>query len=582
MRKSKYQILPRFRGGRDEYQDTMDFLKYHEGFNDVVYKDGNGIPTIGYGFTDPSLVKKGRISKKAAQARLRQEVITRDAFLKNLKNWDKLGDGAKTALRSYYYNYPAGFRDTTKFMKAWNAGDYAEAIRQVDAGMNDATNPGLRKRRLAEQGLLNQDPYIQSIINQKPRYTTTVAEENAKMQFQPWSNYHGTDYPINNLAPASISSWNSPQSPAYTPVEYDASQSYLRLPNIKSVIEQSIMSPKFKNGKLPGYRIGHNVSHAKLNDDGTFTDDYTRTFEDMVVTPRRTELKRGSYSANNWNYAKAHRKDWMKTQWPSAVVDDKPLEEVYPEFDLLLAGQALKPLVKKGYQKAADKVLNSKFVQNRTFVNNESALGDLLGDGSEQTVFVNRRNPSEVLKVYDGTNQKTVNDAKEFANKIIELRNSAPQVPIRRYGYILQDGKIKPVFAQKRLNNLVDPEIRWNDPEWINYQKQLDDLFNSNGWTGKGTYTKGNLTASDVQPGNIGFYDDGTIAPFDIDVYAYANGKSPIHIKPSKRGSFTAAAKRRGMSVSQLESAVLNNPSKYSKAMRKKAQFSRNARSWKK
>ena len=29
-------------------------------------------------------------------------------------------------------------------------------------------------------------------------------------KFQPWSNYHGTDYPINNLAPTSISSWNSP------------------------------------------------------------------------------------------------------------------------------------------------------------------------------------------------------------------------------------------------------------------------------------------------------------------------------------------------------------------------------------
>jgi hypothetical protein len=29
-------------------------------------------------------------------------------------------------------------------------------------------------------------------------------------KFQPWSNYHGTDYPINNPAPASISSWNSP------------------------------------------------------------------------------------------------------------------------------------------------------------------------------------------------------------------------------------------------------------------------------------------------------------------------------------------------------------------------------------
>lgn len=66
------------------------------------------------------------------------------------------------------------------------------------------------------------------------------------------------------------------------------------------------------------------------------------------------------------------------------------------------------------------------------------------------------------------------------------------------------------------------------------------------------------------------------------DLFYASNGKSSIYIKPSKRGSFTAAAKRRGMTVSQLESAVLKNPSKYSKAMRKKAQFSRNARSWKK
>lgn len=299
MRKSKYQILPRFRGGRDEYQDTMDFLKYHEGFNDVVYKDGNGIPTIGYGFTDPSLVKKGRISEKAAQARLRQEVITRDAFLKNLKNWDLLGDGAKTALRSYYYNYPAGFRDTTKFMKAWNAGDYAEAIRQVDAGMNDPRNPGLRKRRLAEQGLLNEDPYIQSIINQKPRYTTTVAEENAKMQFQPWSNYHGTDYPINNPAPASISSWNSPQSPAYTPVEYNARQSYLRLPDIKDVIEQSIMMPNFKDGKSP--------IHIKPANRGKFTALKKRTGHSASWfkkngTPAQKKMAVFALNSKHWNH----------------------------------------------------------------------------------------------------------------------------------------------------------------------------------------------------------------------------------------------------------------------------------------
>ena len=68
----------------------------------------------------------------------------------------------------------------------------------------------------------------------------------------------------------------------------------------------------------------------------------------------------------------------------------------------------------------------------------------------------------------------------------------------------------------------------------------------------------------------------------DDILYANSGKDSGIHIKPSKRGTFTAAAKRRGMTVKQLTSAVLRQPGKYSKAMRKKAQFARNASKWKK
>lgn len=49
----------------------------------------------------------------------------------------------------------------------------------------------------------------------------------------------------------------------------------------------------------------------------------------------------------------------------------------------------------------------------------------------------------------------------------------------------------------------------------------------------------------------------------------YSNGK--IRIKPSKRGTFTAAAKKHGASVREFESRVLKNPEKYSKAMVRKA-----------
>lgn len=72
------------------------------------------------------------------------------------------------------------------------------------------------------------------------------------------------------------------------------------------------------------------------------------------------------------------------------------------------------------------------------------------------------------------------------------------------------------------------------------------------------------------------------VVPFAIGVKSndYNSGKD-IHIKPSKSGTFTKAAKQHGMSVQGFANKVLKNPSKYSAAMRKKANFARNAASWK-
>jgi hypothetical protein len=57
--------LPAYAPGKepDYEKDTADFLKQYEGFRDTVYLDGKGIKTIGYGFTDPKFVNKGRITR---------------------------------------------------------------------------------------------------------------------------------------------------------------------------------------------------------------------------------------------------------------------------------------------------------------------------------------------------------------------------------------------------------------------------------------------------------------------------------------------------------------------------------------
>lgn len=68
----------------------------------------------------------------------------------------------------------------------------------------------------------------------------------------------------------------------------------------------------------------------------------------------------------------------------------------------------------------------------------------------------------------------------------------------------------------------------------------------------------------------------GTMSPFGNRFDTGGN----IYIKPSKRGTFTAAAKSHGKSVQAFASQVLANKDNYSPAMVKKANFARNAAKW--
>lgn len=93
-------------------------------------------------------------------------------------------------------------------------------------------------------------------------------------------------------------------------------------------------------------------------------------------------------------------------------------------------------------------------------------------------------------------------------------------------------------------------------------------------------YKYKNITFSDIRPQNAGIDKNGNFGFLDLIIHDYNSGKD-IRIKPSKRGTFTKAAKQHGMSVQGFANRVLRNPSKYSAAMRKKANFAHNAASWK-
>ena len=144
-----------------------------------------------------------------------------------------------------------------------------------------------------------------------------------------------------------------------------------------------------------------------------------------------------------------------------------------------------------------------------------------------------------------------------------------------------------------RINNVVDagPNIKWIEikdfrknetvPEYLSRKYTGDDVVIGQDVSRKSIV--GNN--GDFNPIDKNIYRAlipliSTYGLYDINKYNYNSGKD-IRIKPSKRGTFTKAAKQHGMSVQGFANRILRNPSKYSSAMRKKANVAHNAAGWK-
>lgn len=117
--------------------------------------------------------------------------------------------------------------------------------------------------------------------------------------------------------------------------------------------------------------------------------------------------------------------------------------------------------------------------------------------------------------------------------------------------------------------------------DWLDKQKKAGvDIYGSLDWVDKmpwketRDYVNFILNEKDTGSGR-------TNAEFDAAVkkYGYSDG-GKIHIDPSKKGTFTAAASKHGKSVQAFASQVLANKENYSPAMVKKANFARNAAKW--
>lgn len=127
-------------------------------------------------------------------------------------------------------------------------------------------------------------------------------------------------------------------------------------------------------------------------------------------------------------------------------------------------------------------------------------------------------------------------------------------------------GNAKARRKVKELNNKIDAANRHVQSSFVNSARSIDEINDMN-----------ILSDYSAYGGPINMRSFSPMSPFGN---RYSKGGA-IRIKPSKRGTFTAAAKKHGKSVQAFASQVLANKENYSPAMVKKANFARNAAKWK-
>ena len=140
------------------YADTsvdiaFSFIQEREAFRANVYIL-KGVKHIGYGFTDPKLVKLGRMTKKRADAELRKMIESDLVFLRSqVKGLNK---HQEAACLSFIYNTGRGAFASSTMLKHLKQGNITAASNEFDKWVyaNGVVMNGLVKRRSQEKRLM--------------------------------------------------------------------------------------------------------------------------------------------------------------------------------------------------------------------------------------------------------------------------------------------------------------------------------------------------------------------------------------------------------------------------------------------
>lgn len=316
--------LPRYGGGKSGFSEStkksisnLHKILKAKGFDDISAAGiiGNAIQesslnpdsvnSLGYSgiFQNSKQIRKaieeqyGDYSLES-QLRYLDDWVSGNTWIRKGKYRDWTATGSKSFKRT---GYKTAHEASDAFMKLY------ERPVIMDAKGNIIGYQDWDKRKDYSQQVYDYITGSTPVVVQEPLMSqTTAAELNAASQFQPWQNYHQPDYPLNNPAPSSISSWNNPKSPAYTTAGLQARRidfGKMMMDMLEDDWEPPTIQPLktitppdskistftgFKNGKLPGYKDGMKYSwddqEQKWN---RYTgDSYGDVFADFVVTPR--------------------------------------------------------------------------------------------------------------------------------------------------------------------------------------------------------------------------------------------------------------------------------------------------------
>ena len=471
----------------------IDFIKSKEGFRPKPEKDKtDGKWTVGYGLTDPKLIRKYRngITEEEASKHLIQHLQMGADSLATMPYYDNLNLGEKTALNDLIYNVGWNkFKNSKRLQSHLRTGNDAGAKKEMNHGEHQAR--GLKIRR-------NQN---------RQMYDSTFSWKYKKggvAKYQPGGKTYTGSTSTNYYGDVVH----------HLPVWNKDGETNVGLPEVVVTPRNNLnLGEAVNKGRNAAGNVGKEILSAvtPLGDiesaKGIYNDATSGNYGSAALGLGLLALP---------NFIEKPLKAFKRVG--SKVIRDFTSSRRTPKtLELTNAERMGAPKGERNSPSPYNKIGTAKadYRDFRKITVDSSIFGDYINNGSQQAVFHNTNDPNKVLKVLVDRKFTSIPEIKEFHKQWMK-RNQVPmQEKIKFEGYLQGNDRIYPVYSQNKVDVLEDiTPYEWTKVHLPKINKEMHKL----GYTGEGTFTNGKITVGEINPRNVG-YKDGNIRFIDADVY---------------------------------------------------------------